>query len=206
MAPPTRPSFNGNGYIWKIYFHKRDRFCHLFVRFGIYGSCLWDHQVGFLQEEIEKFRIELLSLTLTSNYCFETVNMAGILEKLRWESLKKRSRDSRLILLHKGLKGAASITIDDLIPTLPFPKLGAVEVIVITFFFFFFFRPPLQELTFIGPSFSQTIRDWNAHTDSIIASAEVVEGGVTRFTSLVRARHSQISQVLLNECPWTYHQ
>ena len=35
--------------------------------------------------------------------------MTGILEHLQWESLKKRRRDSRLILLYKGLKG-------DLIP------------------------------------------------------------------------------------------
>ena len=35
---------------------------------------------------------------LTSNYCFETGSVPGILEKLRWESLKKRRRESRLIL------------------------------------------------------------------------------------------------------------
>ena len=42
--------------------------------------------------------------------------MTGILEHLKWESLKKRSRDSRLILLYKGLKDKASIPTDDLIP------------------------------------------------------------------------------------------
>ena len=42
--------------------------------------------------------------------------MTGILEHLKWESLKKRRRDSRLILLYKGLKGKASIPTDDLIP------------------------------------------------------------------------------------------
>ena len=31
--------------------------------------------------------------------------MTGILEQLRWESLKKRRTDNRLILLYKGLKG-----------------------------------------------------------------------------------------------------
>ena len=44
--------------------------------------------------------------------------MTGILEKLKWESLKKRSRDNRLVLLYKGLKGAVSIPTDDLIPTI----------------------------------------------------------------------------------------
>ena len=42
--------------------------------------------------------------------------MTGILEHLKWESLKKLRRDSRLILLYKGLKGKASIPTDDLIP------------------------------------------------------------------------------------------
>ena len=42
--------------------------------------------------------------------------MTDILEHLKWESLKKRRRDSRLILLCKGLMGKASIQSDDLIP------------------------------------------------------------------------------------------
>ena len=33
----------------------------------------------------------------------------------------------------------------------------------------------------------QTIRDWNALSDSLISSAEGAEGGVAKFTSLVRA-------------------
>ena len=40
----------------------------------------------------------------TSNYCFETGSKTGILEELKWESLKKRRRGSR------DLKGAASIS------------------------------------------------------------------------------------------------
>ena len=39
--------------------------------------------------------------------------MIGILEHLKQESLKKRRRDSRPILLYKGLKGKASIPSDD---------------------------------------------------------------------------------------------
>ena len=38
--------------------------------------------------------------------------MTGIFEHLKWESLKKRRRDSRLILLYKGLKGKSSIPTD----------------------------------------------------------------------------------------------
>ena len=42
--------------------------------------------------------------------------MTGILGKLKWESLKKRRKDNRLILLYKGLKGKVRIPTDDLIP------------------------------------------------------------------------------------------
>ena len=44
--------------------------------------------------------------------------VTGILGQLKWESLKKRKKDNRLILLYKGLNGTckASIPTDDLIP------------------------------------------------------------------------------------------
>ena len=41
--------------------------------------------------------------------------MTGILEQLKWESLKKRRMDNQLILLYKGLNGKARIPTDDLI-------------------------------------------------------------------------------------------
>ena len=53
---------------------------------------------------------------VTGNYKYETGSMTGILGQLKWESLKKRRKDNRLILLYKGLKGKASIPTDDLIP------------------------------------------------------------------------------------------
>ena len=53
---------------------------------------------------------------LTGNYVFETERMTGILGQLKWEFLKKRRKDSRLILLYKGLKGKARIPTDDFIP------------------------------------------------------------------------------------------
>ena len=79
-----------------------------------YGSCVWDPQ-GVVLRQIEKVQ-NMAARFVTSNYSFETGSMTGILENLKWESLKKRRRDSRLILLYKGLKGAACIPTDDLIP------------------------------------------------------------------------------------------
>ena len=53
---------------------------------------------------------------VTRNYDYETGSMTGILGQLKWESLKKRRKDNRFILLYKGLKGNAKIPTDDLIP------------------------------------------------------------------------------------------
>ena len=50
-----------------------------------------------LQQEIKKVQNKAARF-VTSNYCFENGSMTGILEKLKWESLKKR-RESRLIFL-----------------------------------------------------------------------------------------------------------
>ena len=53
---------------------------------------------------------------VTGNYNYETGSMTGILGQLKWESLKKRRKDNRLILLYKGLNGKARVPTDDLIP------------------------------------------------------------------------------------------
>ena len=53
---------------------------------------------------------------MTRNYVHETGSMTGILGQLKLESLKKRRKDDRLILLYKGLKGKVRIPIDDLLP------------------------------------------------------------------------------------------
>ena len=105
--------------------------------------------------------------------------MTGILEHLKWESLKKRRRDNRLILLYKGLKGKASIPTDDLIPLVRRCRNDHSMT----------YQVPIANTDIYKCSFfPQTIRDWNALPDSLISSAEGAEDGVARFTSLVRPR------------------
>ena len=53
---------------------------------------------------------------MTRNYVYETRRTTDILGQLKWESLKKRRKDNRIILLYKGLKDKARIPTDDLIP------------------------------------------------------------------------------------------
>ena len=80
-----------------------------------YGSSVWDPPVVVLLEELESLQ-KRAARFVTGNYNYETGSLTDILGQLKWESLKKRRKDNRLILLYKGLKGKASVPIDDLIP------------------------------------------------------------------------------------------
>ena len=78
------------------------------VRFGTPGI--------IFQEEIESAQ-KCVARFVRGNYNYAIGSMTGILGRLKWESLKKGSKDNRLtsILLYKGLKGKASIPTGDLI-------------------------------------------------------------------------------------------
>ena len=101
-----------------------------------YGSSVWDPPGVVLQEELESVQ-KRAARFVTGNYNYETGSMTGILGQLNWESLKKRRKDNRLILLYKGLKGKASVPTDDL-------KLGVVEISTL-----WHFRLPLLIQMFI---------------------------------------------------------
>ena len=141
-----------------------------------YSGSVWDPSGVGLQNELEKVRNRAARF-VTGNYNFETGSMTGILGHLKWESLKKRRSDSRLILIYKGLKGKASIPTDDFIPLFRCCRNEhsmAYQVPIV--------NTDIYKCSF----FPQIIRDLNA--DSLISSAKGSEDGVAKFTSLVRAR------------------
>ena len=144
-----------------------------------YGSSVWDPQSILLQDELEKVQ-KRAARFVTGNYVdYETGSMTGILKNLKWESLKKRRKDSRLIMLYKGLKGAASIPTNDLVP--PIRRTRNHHSLA--------FQIPMAGTDIYKSSFfPQTIRDWNLVTDSLITASECAVDSVTKFTSLVRAR------------------
>ena len=143
-----------------------------------YGSSVWDPSSILLQEELEKVQ-KRAARFVTGNYLYETGSMTGILEQLKWESLKKRRRDSRIIMLYKGLKGAASIPTNDLVP--PIRHVRNHHSLA--------FQTPFANTDIYKCSFfPQTIRDWNSLTDTLLSAAEGAEDSVAKFTSLVRAR------------------
>ena len=143
-----------------------------------YGSSVWDPSSILLQEELENVQ-KRAARFVTGNYLYETGSMTGILEQLKWESLKKRRRDSRIIMLYKGLKGAASIPTNDLVPHIRHVRNHHSLA----------FQTPFANTDIYKCSFfPQTIRDWNSLTDTFLSAAEGAEDSVAKFTSLVRAR------------------
>ena len=142
-----------------------------------YGSSVWDPHTHGLQEELEKVQNRAARF-VTGNNVFETGSMTGILGQLKWESLKKRRKDSRLILLYKGLKGKARIPTDDLIPKNRRCRNQHSLVFQI---------PSACKEAYKSSFFPQTIRDWNDLPDSLISSAEMSDDCVSKFASLVRS-------------------
>ena len=143
-----------------------------------YGSSVWDRHPDKLQEELEKVQNRAARF-VTRNYVYETGSMTGILGQLKWESLKKRRKDNRLILLYKGLKGKARIPTDDLIPK---TRRGRNQHSLA------FQIPSARKDVYQYSFFPQTIRDWNDLPESLISSSELSDDSVSKFTSLVRAR------------------
>ena len=143
-----------------------------------YGSSVWDPRTHDLQEELEKIQNRAARF-VTGNYVFETGSMTGILGQLKWESLKKRRKDSILILLYKGLKGKARIPTYDLILKNRLCRNQHSLAFQI---------PSASKEAYKSSFLPQTIRDWNDLPDSLISSAIMSDDCVSKFASLVRAR------------------
>ena len=101
------------------------------------------------------------------------------LQETKWESLKKRRKDNRLVLLYKGLKGKARIPTDDLIPM---TRRGRNQHSLA------FQIPSASKDVYKYSFFPQTIRDWNDLPESLISPYELSDDSVSKFTSLLRAR------------------
>ena len=109
------------------------------------------------QEELESVQ-KRAARFVTGNYNYETWSMTGILGQLKWESLKKRRKDNRLILLYKGLEGKAGVPTDNLIPKTRRCRNQHSMA----------FQTPIANTdVYKGSFFPQTIRDWNVLPDSL---------------------------------------
>ena len=141
-----------------------------------YGSSVWDPHPDKLQEELEKVQNRAARF-VTRNYVYETGSMTGILGQLKWESLKKRRKDNRLILLYKGLKGKARIPTDDLISK---TRRGRNQHSLA------FQIPSAGKDVYI--SIASSPRLSGTGMTSLNSSSELSDDSVSKFTSLVRAR------------------
>ena len=136
-----------------------------------YANPIGDPHGIVVQEELEKVQNRAARF-VTRNYNFETGSMTGILEQLGWESLHKRRKGSKLILLFKGLRGRASIPCDLQPPNRHSRNQHSMSFPVP------YARTDIYKYSF----FPDTIRDWNALPASIISSAESSEDLVAGFT------------------------
>ena len=152
-----------------------------------YASPVWDPHGIVIHEELEKVQNRAARF-VNGNYNFETGSMTSILEQLGWESLHKRCKGSKLILLFKGLKGRASIPCDDL--QRPKRRNGNRHPMA-------FQVPHARTDIYKYSFFPDTIWDWNALPASIISSAESSEDSVTRFTCLW-----DLETIFCNCWPW----
>ena len=126
------------------------------------ASSVYDPPDVVLQEELESLQ-KGAARFVRGNYSYETRSMTGILGQLKWESLKKKRKDNRLVLLYKGLKDKASVPTDDCIPK---TRHGRNQHSMA-------FQTPIANTdVYKGSFFPQTIRDWNALPHSLISSAE----------------------------------
>ena len=143
-----------------------------------YGSSVLDPHTQCLHEELEKVQNRAARF-VTGNSFFETGSMTDILGQLKWESLKKRRKDHRLILLYKGLNGKARIPMDDFIhKTRRCRNQHSLS----------FQISPVSKDAYKYSFFPQTIRDCNNLPESLFSSSEMSDDCVSKFESLVRAR------------------
>ena len=92
---------------------------------------------------------------------------------------EKKRRDSRILILYKGLKDAASILTNDLVP--PIRHVRKHHSLA--------FQTPFANTDIYKRSFfPKTVRYRNSPTESLLSVAEDAEDSVAKFTSLVRAR------------------
>ena len=64
-----------------------------------YGSTVWDLHCNGLNDELENVQ-KRAARFVTRIYSYEIGSMTCILEELKWET-----KDNKLILMYKGLKG-----------------------------------------------------------------------------------------------------
>ena len=112
-----------------------------------YGSSVWDPPGVVLQEELESVQ-KRAARFVTGNCSYETGSMTGILGQLKWESLKKRRKDNRLILLlydHKSIYYIKVLKVKPVYQHMTLsPKLGVVGISTL-----WHFRLPLPIQMFI---------------------------------------------------------
>ena len=142
------------------------------------GSVLGPSGIG-LQNELEKVQNRAARF-VTGNYNFETGSMTGILEHLKWESLKKRRRDTVDLYCYTKVWRVKPVYQQMTLS----PWLGVAGMIIL-----WHIRFPLLTLNIYKCSFSPRPLGIGIHFQTLLSPhLKGAEDGVAKVTALVRAR------------------
>ena len=125
-----------------------------------YASTVWDPHKQDQKYELEK--IQRRAARIVSNRHRNTSSVGDMLGDLNWQTLEKRRKDARLILLFKTLEGSASIVCPELKPTMIRSRRAStahsrqLERCIC--------KKELRSNAF----FPRTIRDWNSLPDHVV--------------------------------------
>ena len=141
-----------------------------------YASAVWDPHQQYLQDKLERVQNQAARF-IVNNYSQEPGTMTKILEELKLEPLKIRRKQSRLVLLHKGLHQQAAIPTSMLQkPKRTTRHMHSEHFITIQA------RTDTLKFSFLP----NTVKDWNLLPPEVINESKAAKSPVKSFASVLK--------------------
>ena len=141
-----------------------------------YASAVWDPHQQYLQDKLERVQHQAARF-IVNNYSQEPGTMTKILEELKLEPLKVRRKQSRLVLLHKGLHQQAAIPTS----TLQRPK-RTTRHMHSEHFITIHARTDTLKFSFLP----NTVKDWNLLPPEVINESKTAKSPVKSFVPVLK--------------------
>ena len=138
--------------------------------------CQCDPHQQYLQDKLERVQHQAARF-IVNNYSQEPGTMTKILEELKLEPLKVRRKQSRLVLLHKGLHQQAAIPTS----TLQRPK-RTTRHMHSEHFITIHARTDTLKFSFLP----NTVKDWNLLPPEVINESKTAKSPVKSFASVLK--------------------
>ena len=142
-----------------------------------YSSAVWDPHQQYLQDKLENVQRRSARF-ITSNYTdYEPGSMTAILKQLELPSLKERRKQSRLILLHKGIHNHANI---------PTEHLKSPSRRTKNMHQHHFLRIPANTDSLKFSFLPNTIKDWNSLPPDLFNKVDGSSDPIKTFSEIIR--------------------